>query len=194
VFEEDMFLDFKDGVLINERIVDNRDKKIITAEIIEMLFERRIKMNKQQAIILIGIQASGKTSFYAQKFLKTHIRVSLDMLHTRRKEQMLLNACLSMPHSFVIDNTNLTRDERAKYIEAAKASDFQVIGYYFQSKIDECINRNNQREGNENIPEIAIRGSYTKLELPRYDEGYDELYYVEIVDNKYNIKDWNDEI
>jgi len=151
-------------------------------------------MNKQQAIILIGIQASGKTSFYAQKFLKTHIRVSLDMLHTRRKEQMLLNACLSMPHSFVIDNTNLTRDERAKYIAALKASGFQVIGYYFQSKIDDCIARNSMRQEKDKVPEIAIRGAYAKLELPGLEEGFDELYYVEILDNMFNIKDWNDEI
>jgi hypothetical protein len=41
-----------------------------------------------QAIIFTGIQATGKTSFYAQHFLKTHIRISLDMLHTRNVEIM----------------------------------------------------------------------------------------------------------
>jgi predicted kinase len=39
-----------------------------------------------QAVIFIGIQGSGKTSYYAAHFLKTHMRLSLDMLKTRNKE------------------------------------------------------------------------------------------------------------
>ncbi|MDR2474258.1 MAG: ATP-binding protein, partial [Bacteroidales bacterium] len=93
-------------------------------------------MNNLTAAIFIGIQASGKTSFYTQNFVKTHIRISLDMLHTRNKEWQLINTCLQMPHSFVVDNTNPTRAERAKYIQQAKAAGFQIIGYYFQSKIN----------------------------------------------------------
>jgi hypothetical protein len=40
VFEEDMFLYFKDGVLINERIVDNRDKANILKSIVKQVFQK----------------------------------------------------------------------------------------------------------------------------------------------------------
>jgi hypothetical protein len=45
------------------------------------------------------------------------------------------------------------------------------------------------RTGKEKGPEIAIRGTHEKLEMPAYDEGFDKLFYVEIINNKFIIKD-----
>ncbi len=56
-----------------------------------------------QAIIFIGIQASGKSSFYKEQFFKTHIRINLDMLRTRHREDILLRACLEAKQPFVVD-------------------------------------------------------------------------------------------
>lgn len=39
-----------------------------------------------EAIIFCGIPATGKTSFYKQHFFDTHMRISMDQLHTRNKE------------------------------------------------------------------------------------------------------------
>src|SRR4051812_8782542 len=36
-----------------------------------------------EAVILIGIQGSGKSTFYRERFFDTHVRVSLDLLKTR---------------------------------------------------------------------------------------------------------------
>jgi len=47
-----------------------------------------------QAIIFTGIQAAGKTSFYLERFFRTHVRINLDMLRTRHREWLLLNACI----------------------------------------------------------------------------------------------------
>jgi len=38
-----------------------------------------------EAIIFIGIQATGKSTFYKDNFFKTHIRINLDMLKTRKR-------------------------------------------------------------------------------------------------------------
>ena len=51
-----------------------------------------------------------------------------------------------------------------------------------QSRLQDCRERNNARTGKEKIPEIAISCTANKLELPYYDEGFDELYYVKITD------------
>lgn len=147
-----------------------------------------------EAIIFCGIQATGKSSFYKEKFFKSHIRISLDLLNTRNKEQKFINACIAAQQRYVIDNTNVTKELRVKYISEAKASKYKVIGYYFQSKVSDAIERNKHRAGKERIPDIAIKGTYNKLEVPSIDEGFDELYFVEIDNNEFKIKEWIDEI
>jgi len=77
--------------------------------------------------LLIGIQATGKSSFYKERFYRTHVRVNYDMLKTRHREALLLEACLEGKTSFAVDNTNLARQERARYIVPAKAAGFTVV-------------------------------------------------------------------
>ncbi|SEW38855.1 AAA family ATPase [Chitinophaga arvensicola] len=147
-----------------------------------------------QAIIFCGIQASGKTSFYKANFFDTHMRISMDQLHTRNKESRFLEVCFSIQQPFVVDNTNPSRADRESYIRLAKQHKFKVTGYYFQSALTTAIQRNSGRSGKANIPEAGIRGTHKRLELPAYDEGFDELYYVAIQDNTFIIKPWNNEI
>lgn len=147
-----------------------------------------------ELIVFCGIQATGKTTFFKQTFFKTHVRISLDQLKTRNREQKFVETCISTQQSFVVDNTNPTKEDRAKYISLAKLNKFQVIGYYFQSKFSESLARNNQRTGKENIPEIGIKGTFNKLEIPSFEEGFDKLYYVEIINNEFIVKEWSDEV
>ncbi len=147
-----------------------------------------------EIIIFCGIQATGKSTFFKEQFFKTHVRISMDLLHTRNKEQKFIETCLSLQQPFVVDNTNPSAADREKYITAAKAHKFKVIGYYFQSKLSDSIVRNSQRQGKDYVPEIGIKSTAAKLELPSFDEGFDELYYVEIQNQQFNVKNWQDEI
>jgi hypothetical protein len=83
-----------------------------------------------QAIIFKGLQEGGKTTFYAERFLKTHLRISLDMLKTRNKKGLLSQTCLATEQKFVIDNTRATNADRKRYIEAAREACFEVVGYF----------------------------------------------------------------
>jgi predicted kinase len=141
-----------------------------------------------QAIIFTGIQGSGKTTFYAERFLKTHIRISLDMLKTRNKERQFVQFCLARGQKFVIDNTNPTPSERSKYIEAAKEARFEVVGYFFNTTVAEAIERNYKRKGREHVSIIGIRATYKKMQLPTPDEGYDASYEVIIQDGNFGVK------
>jgi predicted kinase len=147
-----------------------------------------------EAIIFIGIQASGKSTFYKDRFFNSHFRISMDLLNTRNKELNFLNTCFKLQQSFVIDNTNPSKADRLKYIELAKINKYEVIGYYFKSNIVDALDRNSKRPGKENIPEIGIKGTFKKLELPSYSEGFDKLFYVEILNNDFIVKDWANEI
>ncbi len=147
-----------------------------------------------EAIIFCGVQASGKSTFYKQYFFNSHLRISLDLLNTRYKESLFINTALQVQQKVVIDNTNPSRMDREKYIKIFKDKKYRVIGYYFQSHIDDCIRRNKLREGKERIVDKGLYATQKRLEKPEYIEGFDELYIVEIKGNSYNIKPNKDEI
>ncbi|WP_036485638.1 AAA family ATPase [Myxosarcina sp. GI1] len=144
-----------------------------------------------QAIVFIGIQASGKSTFYSQRFFQTHVRINLDMLKTRHREKRLLETCLEIAQPFVVDNTNPTPEERKRYIEPAKERGFKIIGYYFESKIADSIRRDRNRPPKQQIPEKGIRGTYARLIIPIYAEGFDELYYVRLLpEREFIVEKW----
>ncbi len=128
-------------------------------------------------IIMMGLQGSGKSE-YCRQFLPSYVRVNLDTLRTRNNERWLLEECFDAGKSFVVDNTNPTRADRERYITAAKEHGYHIIGIFMESKLKECIRRNNLREGKERIEEKAIAATSNKLEMPSYSEGFHELYFV----------------
>jgi predicted kinase len=144
-----------------------------------------------EAVIFVGIQATGKSSFYRARFFRTHVRINLDMLKTRHREDLLLRACIEAKQPFVVDNTNTTGEGRARYITLAKAAGFRIIGYYFQSRIDDALRRNENRPEAERIPAKGIWGAYRRLQLPSFGEGFDALYYVQIQEPQaFVVQEW----
>lgn len=145
----------------------------------------------KQAIIFIGIQASGKSTFYSE-MLAPHgyCYINLDTLHTRNKENQLLDRCLNEGKSFVVDNTNPEITDRQRYIPRAKDNGYEVIGIFFQSIVRDCIARNENRQNA--VPIHAIPATQNKLQLPSYSEGFDKLFFVRITDKGFEIKDWKE--
>ena len=144
-----------------------------------------------EAVIFVGIQGAGKSTFFKQRFVDTHIRINLDMLRTRYRENLIFEACLEAKQKFVVDNTNLTGETRHKYIVRAKIYGFRVVGYYFETDLKNALERNNRREGKAKIPEKAILSAFGRMQPPRYDEGFDELFYVSIdAENNFAVESW----
>ena len=147
------------------------------------------------AVIFVGLQGAGKSTFYRERFFATHLRINLDMLRTRHRENRFLQACIETRQPFVVDNTNATCVERQVYIEAARRAGFRVIGYYFQSRVEDCKRRNEQRPAEERIPVRGILGTSARMELPSRQEGFDELFYVRIDEvNRFVVEEWQDEV
>jgi predicted kinase len=142
-------------------------------------------------ILLIGIPASGKSSFYQARFADTHVRINRDMVRTAHRVRMLRDACLKGGISFVLDNTNLTRKERSEHIEAARAAGFRVEGCFLQSRREECAERNRGRPPNQRVPDAAIGGMSARLELPSRDEGFDALYFVRLLPDGFDVQEWS---
>lgn len=132
------------------------------------------------AVIFIGIQGSGKTTFYRQRFFETHVRISMDMLRTRHREATLTGACIAAKQPFVIDNTNVLAAERALYIPPARQARFRVTGYFFRTPLRAAIARNAKREDKKAIPVAGVIGKYKRLQPPALEEGFDEIFAVEL--------------
>lgn len=148
--------------------------------------------NKTQMLIFIGIPASGKTSFYNRFYKNGYKHINLDTLKTRYQENLAINEYLKNNENIVIDNTNITKEERQKYISAGKENNYKIMGYYFKSSINECIERNEKRKNK--IPRTAVANKFNHLEIPSFDEGFDELYYVSIENSEFKIEYWSDNL
>jgi predicted kinase len=131
-----------------------------------------------EAIVLCGLQGAGKTTLYRDRWLETHVRISMDLLRTRPREAALLELCLSTRQPLAVDNTNPTPAERRRYVEPARAAGFRVVGYLVDADPDEALGRNVRREGRRRISERAVLGTARRLIRPVPEEGFDELWHA----------------
>ena len=131
-----------------------------------------------EAIVLCGVQGSGKTTLYRDRFLATHVRVSMDLLRTRAREAAFVRTCLETRQPFVVDNTNPTPADRRRYVEPARAAGFTVIGYLVEVDPAEALGRNAERSASDRIPVSGVVGTARRLQKPTLEEGFDELWHA----------------
>jgi predicted kinase len=148
-----------------------------------------------EMILLIGIQATGKSTFCRSRLFDRHVRINRDMLGTRNRERLLVTACLEGKTRFVVDNTNLTKTERARFIQPARVAGFRVVGYFFASRVGEAMARNALRPDGQRVPDLAIPGASKRMQLPTRTEGFDELYFVRLAEPEgFLVEEWRDEV
>lgn len=155
-------------------------------------------MPEMELVMFVGLQASGKTSFYRTRFAQTHVQISKDRLRNNRRperrQQQLIREALGERRSVVVDNTNPTRADRALLIAIAREYGARVIGCYFVSSVQECLDQNRTRAGRELVPDVAIYTTVSRLERPNVSEGFDALYFVRLVEGGgFEVQEWQDD-
>jgi len=131
-----------------------------------------------EAVILCGVQGSGKTTLYRDRFLETHARVSMDLLRTRARESSFLRVCLDTRMPFVVDNTNPTVAERARYVAPAREAGFKLVAFVVEVEHAVASGRNAERAAARRVPGAGLRDVARRLVRPTPEEGFDELWHA----------------
>src|SRR5207237_8665876 len=100
------------------------------------------------------------------------------------RQRRILAEALSGGESAVVDNTNPTAAERRTIIDMARAHNARVVGYFFDVSTRAAVARNAARTGRERVPNVAIFTVAKRLQPPTIAEGYDELFRVEIGEDR----------
>jgi len=137
-----------------------------------------------ECVILIGLPASGKSTFFRERFAGTHDHVSKDLLRNNRKPQrrqeQLIAESLASGRSVVVDNTNPSVASRAPLIAIARKQGAEVLGYFFLTQAGDALRRNRARQGPERVPDVAIFTVRKRLEPRTTSEGFDRLFTVKM--------------
>lgn len=143
-------------------------------------------MTGLEVVILVGLQAAGKSSFYRARLGGTHVQVSKDLFpnvrNKAKRQREEIEAALGAGRNVAVDNTNVTRAHRADIVEISRSWGAQVICYFFESVLQDCLTRNAARSGKARVPDVAIRVAARLLESPERTEGFDALWRVRLAE------------
>jgi predicted kinase len=135
-----------------------------------------------EVAILVGLPASGKTTFFRERLAATHAHVSKDLMPNVRargeRQRQEIERALAAGRSVAVDNTNPRRSDRAPILAQARAHGARTVGYYFATTPRDCLARNAGREGRARVPPVAVFLAARRMERPARDEGFDALYEV----------------
>ncbi|GHO95581.1 hypothetical protein KSF_056290 [Reticulibacter mediterranei] len=150
-----------------------------------------------ELVIFIGLQGSGKSTFYQKHFGEDYAYVSKDLLQNNRRparrQLQLIEEELQANRSVVVDNTNPTLEDRAVLIQLGQQYGATVIGYYFVPEVKKSLERNQLRVGKERVPNIAIFATAKRLVRPIYAEGFAQLFSVQACDDfTFEISEWQE--
>ncbi|MFD7702775.1 AAA family ATPase [Streptomyces caelestis] len=139
--------------------------------------------------VLVGLQASGKSTFYGQCLRDRHELVSKDLFprSARRKQarQMsLVERALAAGRSVAVDNTNPSPEEWAPLVEAGRAHGATVVAYWFPPDLPGSLRRNAARTGRARVPDVGILATARRLRQPSRRDGFDAVFAVRFDGNE----------
>jgi predicted kinase len=147
-----------------------------------------------ELVLFVGLQGSGKSTFYRARFGATHEWISKDRMPNRKgkslRQNRMLEEALRSGRSVVLDNTNPTPADREEAIRLARRYGASVTGYYFASPVHDVLVRNRQRPGKERVPDIAIFATAKRMVKPSLGEGFDRLFCVRLKGSKFEVREW----
>jgi predicted kinase len=147
-------------------------------------------------IVLSGLQAAGKSTFYRARFAATHALVSRDLFRNASnplaRQTRLVEEAAAGGRPIVVDNTSPRRVDREGLVAVARRLGLRPVLYWFPPDVKACIARNARREGKAKVPVPAILGTAKRMEPPEpAAEGFDEAFRVIARDDgRFDVEPW----
>ena len=147
-----------------------------------------------EAIFLVGVPTSGKSTFSNDKKYKDYVRISSDdILQEVAKERQqsyntvfkanirfaqiammkVLRKAIEDGKSIIWDQTNTSKKQRKEKLKHIPAH-YKKTAVYFVVSLETALKRNTQRPGKVIPPEILER-MIKEYELPTLEEGFSEI-------------------
>lgn len=129
-----------------------------------------------ECIIFIGPPGSGKSTFYKNSELyETHVRLNMDMLNSRPREEAIIKTLVKFQTKFVVDNTCINKKARSRFFEMLKdcKPTYTFVAYRFDVSKEVCLESNKERI--RRIPDVAIHTAFKNLEEPELSEGFSKI-------------------
>ena len=139
----------------------------------------KFKQKNKDFLILVGLPASGKTTF-SKNYLQDYLIINQDTLKTKAKcLKQTKEAIKNNIKKIAIDNTNVTKKSRNIYLELVKDNNYNIRCIIFDTPYDICQHNNYFRyiEHNKSlISKITYRTMMKYYEKPSKDEGFEKIY------------------
>lgn len=139
-------------------------------------------MTDREVAVLVGLQGSGKSTFYRRCLAGTHDHVSKDnwpnARHRQRRQLRVIAEALTEGRNVAVDNTNPSPEEWSPLIVAAREHGARVVAYWFPPDLAASLARNALRPGRARVPEVGVHTTVKRLCRPRLSDGFDAVYTV----------------
>ena len=138
--------------------------------------------NLVELVVMVGLQASGKSTWVAAHLAGSHVVVSKDhwpnARHREARQRRLVAGLLADRVSVVVDNTNPSPVERAPLISLAAAAGVPVRAVFLDVPLEVCRERNDARTGRTRVPDVGLFSTAARLVLPSTAEGFASVQVV----------------
>ncbi|MEU7413218.1 ATP-binding protein [Streptomyces sp. NPDC042638] len=133
--------------------------------------------------VLVGLQASGKSTFCARCLSDRYELVSKDRFprgarNKQDRQMRLVEGCLAAGRPVAVDNTNPSPEEWRPLVAAAKAHGATVTAYWFPPDVAGSLRRNARREGRDRVPDAGVLATLKRLRRPSVADGFDAVHEV----------------
>lgn len=141
--------------------------------------------------VLVGLQASGKSTFVVSRFAATHTVVSKDLMrsarHKERRQRREISDALSQHRSVVVDNTNPGPEQWRPLIALARDFGARPVAYYFPPDAKGSSARNASRPADQRVPQVGVFATLGALRRPTVADGFEAVDLVEYDGDRFTV-------